>query len=36
MLHKETVEAKTLDLIYRLMVDENLKSFTSLAEPPCR
>lgn len=28
MLHKETVEAGTLDLIYRLMKDEHLKEFT--------
>ena len=27
MLHKETVEASTLDLIYRLMADEDLKEF---------
>jgi hypothetical protein len=27
MLHKETVEASTLDLIIRLMADENLKEF---------
>lgn len=28
MLHKETVETGTLDLIHRLMQDENLKEFT--------
>lgn len=27
MLHKETIEAETLDLIYRLVADENLKRF---------
>ncbi len=27
MLHKETVEESTLDLIHRLMADEDLKSF---------
>jgi len=27
MLHKETVEASTLDLIIKLMADENLKEF---------
>ncbi len=27
MLHKETVEASTLDLIYRLMADEDLNEF---------
>lgn len=27
MLHKETVEAATLDLIYRLMADDDLKEF---------
>src|ERR1700744_1100249 len=27
MLHKETVHERTLDLIHRLMADENLKNF---------
>ena len=28
MLHKETVETGTLDLIHRLMQDQHLKEFT--------